>query len=351
MAFSYKPFEENEETKRTREAYNNYGAYEDSDSVKAMMADRSAREAQGAPQYENRYAGVLDELRGKLSNRPSFAYDVTGDALYQQYKDQYINQGRLAMADTMGQASALTGGYGNSYAATVGNQAYQGYLQKLNDVVPQLYQMAYDRYRDEGNDLLNQYNLYNQAEQTEYGRHRDEVGDYYTALDRLDNRINADRSFDYGKWSDQRNFLYNAANDAYTRDYGMYSDAYNRALAEYQQQVSEDQWNKTYELQKKSASRSGGGGGGTPRSYDIKNIDTVKSELNNRSSKASQRSYLESARANGWISEATYNDLYDSYDLYNNYPSKNSDGLYTYDPYNYLGSASKKIERDGRLLK
>lgn len=88
-------------------------------------------------------------------NRPDFSYDFNADALYQQYKDKYIKQGKMAMADTIGQASAMTGGYGNSYAQTVGNQAYQAHLENLNDVIPELYQMAYDRYNQKGQDMLN----------------------------------------------------------------------------------------------------------------------------------------------------------------------------------------------------
>jgi murein DD-endopeptidase MepM/ murein hydrolase activator NlpD len=92
------------------------------------------------------YWATLQEAMNKILNREDFSYDLNGDALYQQYKDRYIQQGKMAMQDTMGQAAALTGGYGNSYASTAGNQAYQGYLQGLNDVIPELQQIAYDRY-------------------------------------------------------------------------------------------------------------------------------------------------------------------------------------------------------------
>ena len=88
----------------------------------------------------------LNSLKDSIENYGDFSYDVNSDALYQQYADQYMRQGKLAMQDAMGQAAALTGGYGNSYAATVGNQAYQSYLQQLNDKVPELYQLALDRY-------------------------------------------------------------------------------------------------------------------------------------------------------------------------------------------------------------
>lgn len=104
--------------------------------------------------------------------------------------------------DTLGQASALTGGYGNSYASTAGNQAYQGYLTKLNDVVPQLYQMAYDKYDREGQDLYNQYNMVSNAYNQEYGQYRDALNDWNNNYNRLNDAYNTERSFDYGQYSD-----------------------------------------------------------------------------------------------------------------------------------------------------
>jgi hypothetical protein len=110
----------------------------------------------------------------QILNREKFSYDVNGDALYQQYKDQYINQGKMAMQDAMGQAAAMTGGYGNSYAASVGNQAYQASLQNLNNVIPELYQMAYDRYEQKGQDLLNQYSMLTDRDNSDYSKFIDD---------------------------------------------------------------------------------------------------------------------------------------------------------------------------------
>ena len=91
----------------------------------------------------------LNEIMDKILNREKFSYDLNGDALYQQYKDKYLQQGKMAMEDAIGQASTMTGGYGNSYAQSVGQQAYQAQLENLNDIVPELWQMAYDRYNQE----------------------------------------------------------------------------------------------------------------------------------------------------------------------------------------------------------
>ena len=113
-----------------------------------------------------------DAAMEQYLNRGAFRYNVNEDALYQQYKDQYIQQGRLAMMDTMGQAAAMTGGYGNSYAQNVGQQAYHQYLQGLNNVVPELYGMAQDRYDQEGEDILNRYSLYTDREAQEQEKYQ-----------------------------------------------------------------------------------------------------------------------------------------------------------------------------------
>lgn len=125
--------------------------------------------------YESQWQTQLDETLDKILNREKFSYDLNGDALYQQYKDQAVLGGQMAMMDTMGQASALTGGYGNSYAQTVGQQTYQGYLQQLNDKVPELYQLALDQYNREGDELYTQYGMYADRDEQDYGRWGDKV--------------------------------------------------------------------------------------------------------------------------------------------------------------------------------
>lgn len=114
-------------------------------------------------------------------NRDDFKYDMNTDPIYQQYKDKYVQLGKDAMQDTMGQAAALTGGYGSSYAQNVGQQAYNSYLQQLNGVVPELYQMAYAQYQDKGNELLQRYSLLESKEAEDFNRwyqqQRDAVSD------------------------------------------------------------------------------------------------------------------------------------------------------------------------------
>lgn len=134
-------------------------------------------------EYESRWNEALLGVMEQLKNREEFRYDMNSDALYQQYRDSYIRQGQLAMMDTMGQAAALTGGYGNSYAQNAGQQAYQGYLQELNSLGMEFYQLALDRYVAEQERLEGQYDMYAQQEQLDYDRYRDGVSDWNSSYD------------------------------------------------------------------------------------------------------------------------------------------------------------------------
>ena len=213
-----------------------YDAYQESDAVKQAQALLQQQLSQKPGQYQSAWQSQLNDAINKIMNREKFSYDLNGDALYQQYKGQYTNQGKMAMMDTMGQAAAMTGGYGNSYAQSVGQQAYQGYLQQLNDKIPELYQLALSKYQMEGDDMLDQIALMSTQEQQDYGRYRDTVSDYNVELDRLQNKYNAERDYDYGKWSDDRDF-----------GYGQYIDDRNYQYQTGRDQVTDAQWQKEFD--------------------------------------------------------------------------------------------------------
>jgi hypothetical protein len=279
MAYEFKPYTESETVKKARENAEKYGTYTESDAVKAARenANKYNTYTEGASVVDSRnalndyitnnkpgewtggnYKSAVENAFNAWNNREKFSYDLNGDALYQQYKDKYINQGRLAMADTIGQASAMTGGYGSSYAVTAGNQAYQSHLQSLNDIVPQLYQMAYDRYVQEGQDLKDSYSMASNMYNTEYGEYRDRVGDYNTEVGRLTDVYNNERAydrgiyesdrayattlydnernFDYGQWDANRNYYTDVYNNERNFDYGVHNTNEQNAFNAYQQE-------------------------------------------------------------------------------------------------------------------
>ena len=218
--------------------------YQESDIVAEAKQALEAQMANRPGAYQSPWQSQLDEAINKILNREKFSYDFNGDALYQQYKDKYIQQGKMAMADTMGQAAAMTGGYGNSYAATVGNQAYQQSLQQLNDVIPELYQMAYDRYNKEGQDLYNQYAMISDRENADYGRYRDEVSDWEAERDYLTDRYDTEWNKDYTQHRDgvadsqwetsfNRDQAWRDEDMAYQKERDSVSDAQWQATLEY----------------------------------------------------------------------------------------------------------------------
>lgn len=142
-------------------------------------------EASKPAAYKNTYSSQIDALLKQILNGKKFSYDVNTDALYQQYKQQYVKQGQQAMQDTIGQSAALTGGYGSSYATTAGSQAYQSYLDQLNNMVPQLEQNAYAKYQNDQQALRNNLATYMQQDDSLYNRYRDTVADYWTQGDYL----------------------------------------------------------------------------------------------------------------------------------------------------------------------
>lgn len=139
------------------------------------------------PKYEAEIQGILKDL----GDREPFRYDMNSDPLYQQYRDQYIREGKRAMQDTAAQTAALTGGYGSTYGAIAAQQGYDNYLAGLNDRVPQLEQMAYGKYTDELADMYNRLGAYQTEEQRIYGQYMDALGQY-----------NTDRNFTYGALQD-----------------------------------------------------------------------------------------------------------------------------------------------------
>lgn len=127
--------------------------------------------------YKNPYAKRMKRTLNSILNRQEFAYDMNADAMYQLYKDQYMQQGMSDMQDTMGDVAAQTGGMVSSAAVAAGNQAYQMNLTALNQKIPELYNTALQRYNTQTQDLYNQYGLLQSVDNTAYQRYRDKKAD------------------------------------------------------------------------------------------------------------------------------------------------------------------------------
>lgn len=152
--------------------------YTPSADVSAAGEMLRSTEALRPEAYSSGFQEQLSALYGEINGRTPFSYDPDSDPAYRAYAANYTRLGREAMTDTLGRAAALTGGYGSSYAQSAAQQSYNGYLSRLAEVTPELETAAYSRYRDEGEALLQRYELLQGQEESAYDRWQDEVAQW-----------------------------------------------------------------------------------------------------------------------------------------------------------------------------
>ena len=266
-------YSESESLKKLRETLADYESkkpdgYTPSQAVQDAAQILKDYEAAKPGDYTSNYSDKIQGLLDDILNRKDFEYNFVGDPIYQQYRDKYIQQGKMAMKDTMADAAALSGGYGNSYAQTVGQQAYDRNLQNLNDIIPQLRDAAYQMYNDEQNRMVSDLDMLRGLDESDYGRYRDTVTDWYADLDRAIGRYNDLYNQDYGQYRDTVQDWKDDLDYYYTKTGDMSADEYQKYLNNLSSWKEErDYWwnRKQYDDAMNGAGGSGGGGGGGPK--------------------------------------------------------------------------------------
>ena len=135
---------------------------------------------QERPSYENQYAEQQQALLDAIINRPDFSWSKEDDPQWSSYKKSYLREGDRATANALGQAAAASGGRPSTAALTAATQAGDYYATQLNDIIPTLYQQAYDRYLNEYNMSLQDLNAVNTQEQLDYAKYLDQLGQFNT---------------------------------------------------------------------------------------------------------------------------------------------------------------------------
>lgn len=173
-----------------------------------------------APTYENTFAQQQKDLLDRILNREDFSWSKETDPQWSSYKKSYLREGDRATANALAQASAASGGRPSSHAVNAATQAGDYYATKLNDVIPTLYQQAYERYLDEYNMKLKDLNTVNQQEQLDYAKYLDRLGQF-----------NTDRGFAYQNYADDYDRLRSQLADVQGQDqidYARYLDEVSR---------------------------------------------------------------------------------------------------------------------------
>lgn len=173
-----------------------------------------------APTYENAFAQQQKDLLDRILNREDFSWSKETDPQWSSYKKSYLREGDRATTNALAQASAASGGRPSSYAVNAATQAGDYYATKLNDMIPTLYQQAYERYLDEYNMKLKDLNAVNQQEQLDYAKYLDRLGQF-----------NTDRGFAYQNYADDYDRLRSQLADVQGQDqidYARYLDEVSR---------------------------------------------------------------------------------------------------------------------------
>lgn len=223
----------NQAANELRKSYGNYSGGADGGSFRLeSKLNRRADDLLGqigsfgsfsydeAPTYENAFAQQQKDLLDRILNREDFSWSKETDPQWSSYKKSYLREGDRATANALAKASAASGGRPSSYAVNAATQAGDYYATKLNDVIPTLYQQAYERYLDEYNMKLKDLNAINQQEQLDYAKYLDRLGQF-----------NTDRGFAYQNYADDYDRLRSQLADVQGQDqidYARYLDEVSR---------------------------------------------------------------------------------------------------------------------------
>lgn len=214
------PLSPNSYVQEQKPTYNNQYSDTISDLLNQQLNYGSYSYGGTKPSYINRYDDQIQSLLGQIANREDFAYDAETDPLYGQYRKQYTREGQRATANALAEAAAASGGIPSSYASTAAGQAGNYYAAQLTDKIPELWQLAYQKYMNDQNLLYSDLAAFQGAEQSDYDKYLAELSQY-----------NTDRSFDYGVWSDAYNRIVNNLGTVS----GLEQQEYNKYLNELNQ--------------------------------------------------------------------------------------------------------------------
>lgn len=155
------------------------------DRVKTARENLDRIKAEGAPgKYQSEYASQISGTQDALNkmNEKGFAYDYTKDLAYQQYKSRYTRGAELNSEDTAARAASRSGGYGNSWATSSGQTAYQSTMAGLSDAADSLYDQAYNEYTTKKNDLTSRLSALQSQDQLALEKHQLNANNYWDRL-------------------------------------------------------------------------------------------------------------------------------------------------------------------------
>lgn len=182
----------NAEADKVRKSYGGYTGGADGGSFNLEPLSPNSYRAPDAPVYDNAYKDRVEAALSKVENRQPFSYDPATDPVYQAYDKKYTREGQLATEDVLGRASMMTGGAPSTAAITAAGQTANQYAAAKADIIPTLYQQAFDRAMAEFNADRAVLGDTLAVDSQEFGKYQTELGQH-----------NTENAFKYGQLLDE----------------------------------------------------------------------------------------------------------------------------------------------------
>ena len=257
---NYTPYEQSDDVRSLRSQSEGYAdqidsmSYSPSALVRSYQAKMTDTENNKPDAYVNKWADTQNSLLEEILNEKAFSYtgsDLMNDDMYKMYSEMYEKNARKAMNNAMGEATSLTGGYGSSYSQAAGQQAYDDTMSNMNEIALTLADKAYEKYLNDRSNRYNKLSAVNTQEQSDYGKYRDEVGDWQLDRDYYAGRYDATYGQDYQKYQDevaQAQYLANLYAS-------LYGQASSDELSAWQANRAADEYESSYALSKAADDR------------------------------------------------------------------------------------------------
>ncbi len=297
--------------------------YEKSDEVTSAENRLTQWESNRPEDYKSPYSEDIDKILNDILSREDFSYSMSSDPLYEQYKELYLMNGKKAMMDTVADASALTGGYGNSYGVAAGNEAYNDYLLQLNDIALDLRDRAFQEYKQKGDKLFDDINILRSLDGDEYDKYLDSVDKYYKDGEYLLERLSQMSDSEF---------------EMFCQELESWEDGRDQAFKEYQDNLDRKEFESEMNFKREEAQRDQEN---KDREYALSVSKAASSSKSNKEDKKENSKSRESypKTYNEFVSRTGFSGIMTEYEFS---LSGRTKALYEYDYQIYLEKMYKK---------
>lgn len=163
----------NENANNIRRIYGGYTGGEDGSEFNPIFSTGGKK-----PEYASRYDNDINNAKKRIINKTPFDYDPQKDPRYQLYQKVYTQLGNDAYDRALSQNAIKTGGIVNTNATTSAMLAKNKYNSELAKIATDLYNDAYNEYKDDIRYEYDKMDMLRSLEQSDYSKHKDLVDDF-----------------------------------------------------------------------------------------------------------------------------------------------------------------------------